>query len=51
MVELDRYSGEGYNKLPEGFEKPTTNGTIYYTPLYAEKINYNTWLTKDKSII
>lgn len=44
VLELDRYTGEGAVNIPEGFTKPKVTGTIYYTPIYSEKLNYQTWL-------
>lgn len=43
-IQIDRYAGEGFDGLPDGFSIPKTLGTIYYTPLYTEKIDYKTWL-------
>lgn len=47
VVEMDRYkdvhSGE-LPDIPQGFNIPEVLGTIYYTPIYAEKLNYSSWL-------
>lgn len=47
VIDIDRYkdvhSGTTAD-IPEGFEIPHVAGTIYYTPLYTEKINYETWV-------
>lgn len=44
-IQIDQYIGEGLIEIPEGFDVPVVNGTMYYTPLYTEKLNYDTWLT------
>lgn len=47
VVEMDRYkdvhSGQ-LSSIPQGFTVPKVLGTIYYTPIYKEKLNYNSWL-------
>lgn len=47
VIEVDRYKdshSETAPSIPDGFIQPKTLGTIYYTPIYTEKLNYDTWL-------